>query len=104
MTKPYITHEDATVLSLQRDPQFAAEYLNAVLEDGDQEELIMALLRLADAFGTKQASEIAQINLKAIYNSLSLKNNPELKLFQTILSSMGMRLAITANHLQHGAV
>ncbi len=32
-------------------PEFAAEYLNAVLEDGDQQELLLALRRMADAFG-----------------------------------------------------
>ena len=33
------------------DPEFAAEYVNAVLEDGDQKELLLALRRIADAFG-----------------------------------------------------
>jgi hypothetical protein len=33
---PYRSHEVATVESFRRDPHFAAEYLNAVLADGDQ--------------------------------------------------------------------
>ena len=36
---PYRSHDDATVASFRDDPEFAAEYLNAVLEDGDQREL-----------------------------------------------------------------
>jgi len=33
------SHEEATIASFRRNPRFAAEYLNEVLEDGDQEEL-----------------------------------------------------------------
>ena len=44
-------HEDATIESFRRDPAFAAEYLNAVLEDGDQTELLTALRYMAGAFG-----------------------------------------------------
>ena len=35
---PSRSHEQATVESFRKDPEFAAEYLNSVLEDGDQEE------------------------------------------------------------------
>ena len=40
---PSRSHEQATVESFRKDPEFAAEYLNSVLEDGDQEELMLAL-------------------------------------------------------------
>lgn len=45
------SHEEATVESLRKDPTFAAEYLNSILEDGDQEELMLALRRMSKAFG-----------------------------------------------------
>ena len=41
------SHEEATAESFRKDPAFAAEYLNAVLEDGDQEELMLALRRMS---------------------------------------------------------
>ena len=41
------SHDEATVESLRKDPAFAAEYLNSVLEDGDQEELMLALRRMS---------------------------------------------------------
>ena len=41
------SHERATVESFRNDPQFAAEYLNAVLADGDQAEVMLALRRLS---------------------------------------------------------
>ena len=34
-----ISHEDATVAALKRDPKFAIEYLNAVLADGNRKEV-----------------------------------------------------------------
>jgi DNA-binding phage protein len=42
-------HEEATIESFRKDPSFAAEYLNAVLEDGDQEELMLALRRIVQS-------------------------------------------------------
>ncbi len=43
-------HEDATIESFRSDPAFA-ECLIAVLEDGDQTELLTALRYIAGAFG-----------------------------------------------------
>jgi DNA-binding phage protein len=48
------SHEDATIESFRKDPNFAAEYLNAILEDGDQDELMLALRRMSKAFGGMQ--------------------------------------------------
>jgi probable addiction module antidote protein len=95
VNKPYISHETATVESFKRDPEFAAEYLNAVLEDGTQEELMLALRRVADAFGMKDVAETAKLNPKTLYRTLSSAGNPELRSFQAILGAMGMRLAVT---------
>lgn len=43
MKKPYRSHDEATAEMFRKDPAFAAEYLNAVLEDGDQAEVLVAL-------------------------------------------------------------
>ena len=51
---PSRSHEQATVESFRKDPEFAAEYLNSVLEDGHQEELMLALRRMSKAFGGVQ--------------------------------------------------
>ncbi|MDR2819274.1 MAG: addiction module antidote protein [Desulfovibrio sp.] len=95
MTRPYISHEEATIASFRRDPDFAAEYLNTVLEDGTQEELMLALRRIAEAFGMKDVAETANLNPKTLYRTLSPAGNPELRSFQAILGAMGMRLAVT---------
>jgi len=51
--KPCRSHEDATVESFAKDPEYAAAYLNAVLEDGDEAELRVAQERMARAFDGK---------------------------------------------------
>lgn len=92
---PYRSHDDATVASLRDDPQFAAEYLNAVLEDGDQRELMLALRRMATAFGgvSKLAQE-TELNATSLYRTLSPRGNPELRSLRALLKAMGMRLAV----------
>ena len=37
--KSCISHDEATIRSFMRDPEFAEYYLNAVLEDGDADEI-----------------------------------------------------------------
>ncbi|MBI3799015.1 MAG: addiction module antidote protein [Deltaproteobacteria bacterium] len=92
---PSRSHEAATVESFHKDPLFAAEYLNAVLADGDQEEVLLALRRLSKAFGgvAKLAKE-AELNATTLYRTLSPKGNPELKSLTALLRALGMQLAV----------
>lgn len=93
MSSPYISHEEATIAAFRKDPLYAAEYLNAVLEDGDEAELALALRRLASAFGKDGAAQLAQSN--ALYRTLSPTGNPQLRGLQAMLGALGMRLAVT---------
>jgi len=55
------SHEDATIESFTRDPAYAAEYLKAVLEDGDTAELRVALKRMSRAIaGQPATAEVAE--------------------------------------------
>ncbi|MCC6193913.1 MAG: addiction module antidote protein [Burkholderiales bacterium] len=89
------SHEKATVESFRRDPKFAAEYLNAVLEDGEQEEVMLALRRMADAFGgVGGIANAADLNATTLYRTLSQRGNPELRSLAAILKAMGLRIAV----------
>ena len=89
------SHEEATVESFRKDPAFAAEYLNTILEDGDQEELMLALRRMSKAFGgVPKLAEEAQLNANTLYRTLSPKGNPELKSLRALLRAMGMQLTV----------
>lgn len=92
---PYRDHEGATIESFQRAPHFAAEYLNAVLADGDQDELIVALRYMAEAFGgVPKLATRAQLNATTLYRTLSAKGHPERRSMTSLLGAMGMRLAV----------
>lgn len=81
--------------SLRRDPLFAVEYLNGVLADGDERELMVALRRVADAFGgISKLARKAKLNATTLYRTLSPKGNPELKSMNSMLKAMGLRLAV----------
>lgn len=92
---PAVTHEQATIASFRADPRFAAEYLNAVMEDGDQEELMLALRRLSEAHGgVSGLARATNLNATSLYRTLSRQGNPELRSLSALLEAMGMRLAV----------
>jgi DNA-binding phage protein len=43
--KASISHDKAIVEELRRDPEFAAEYLRAALEDTDEPKVLLVVLR-----------------------------------------------------------
>lgn len=88
-------HDDAMAELLREDPVFAAEYLNQVLDDGDQGELMIALRQLAKAQGgVSTIAEKAHLNSTQLYRTLSAEGNPELRSFTAVLKAMGMRLTV----------
>ena len=99
---PYRSQEGATVESFRKDPAFAAEYLNSILEDGDQEELMPALRRMSEAFGgVQKLAGKAQLNANTLYRTLSPKGNPELKTFRNIFRPHAFRARLSAQHSLH---
>lgn len=92
---PYRRHVEPTIERFRNDPRCAAEYLNTVLEAGDQEELLLALRHMAKAFGgVPKLAEEAELNATSLYRALSPKGNPELRSLRAVLKAMGMRLAV----------
>ena len=50
--KPSISHDKALIRELRKDPEFAAEYLKAALEDVDEPKvLLIALRQITEARG-----------------------------------------------------
>lgn len=44
------SHDEATIERFRKDPEFAAAYLDAILNDGDDAELQQTLQRFSKAF------------------------------------------------------
>ena len=96
------SHDEAMAEVFRRDPGYAVELLNSILEDGDQGELLIALRQMADAFGgVRSVAKSAELNPSQLYRTLSDKGNPEVRSLTAILRVMGLRLAIQP--IQSGA-
>jgi probable addiction module antidote protein len=81
-----------------RHPQgpqnFAVAYLNVLIDDADQEELIAALGRIAHVRGGPKLAEKVELNATSLYRTLCRRGNPELKSVATLLKAMGIRLTL----------
>jgi probable addiction module antidote protein len=77
-----------------RDPDEAAEYLNAALEDGSQEVFLMALKDVANAKGISEIARETKLNRENLYRILSTKGNPNLKSLNSVLHSVGLKLSV----------
>ena len=84
-----------TIKRFREDSAFAAECLNPILEDGDHEELMLALRRISEAFGgVEKLARSTRLNANTLYRTLSSKGNPELRSLRAVLRAMGMQLTI----------
>ncbi len=76
------------------DPDEAAAYLNAALEDGDQEVFLLALRHVAEARGISQVARQARLNRESLYRMLSSAGNSQLASLNALLRTVGLRLAV----------
>jgi probable addiction module antidote protein len=78
-----------------KDPETAAEYLTACLDDGDVDVFLLALRDVAEAQGgIRKLSGRARLNRENLYRMLSRSGNPSLTSLDSVLSSLGLRLAV----------
>lgn len=77
------------------DASFAAEYLQAAIEDGETAVLLLALRRITEARGgmSKLARETG-LSRETLYRTLSGSGNPRLSSLRAILAASGLRLTV----------
>ncbi len=79
-----------------RDPELAAEYLTAAIEDGSTELFLIALRNVAEAHGGIGAiAESTHLNRQSLYRTLSRGGNPTLTSLLPILRAVGLNLSVT---------
>lgn len=89
-----VSYEDDLYEWLQ-NPNNAAGYLTAVIEEGDREAFLIALRDVAKARGGMTAvAEKAHLGRESLYKMLSKKGNPEFKSIASVLHGMGLRLTV----------
>ncbi len=91
-TKSY----DAFLQEELRDPELAAAYLSAAMEEGSTEQLLLALRAVAEANGgIATVADKSQLNRQTMYKILSADGNPTLTTLLAILQAIGITLTFT---------
>jgi len=97
MPRPRVKTESyrESLLESLRNPEEAAQYLNACLEDEDARVFLLALRDIADARGgIRTLSRDAHLNRESLYRMLSMSGNPSLDSLAAVLNACGLRLAV----------
>lgn len=91
-TKSY----DELLFTQLREPEIAAEYLSAAIENGSNDEFLMALRNVAEAHGgIGVLSDITHLNRQSMYKMLSEDGNPTLSSLITVLRAVGVSVTFT---------
>jgi probable addiction module antidote protein len=95
--KTSLSHDEAIVRRLRKNPEFAAEYLKAALEDEDEPRvLLLALRHLAQAQGIAKVARAAGIERESLYRALSPRGNPRLSTLVAVTRAIGLKLTVKA--------
>jgi probable addiction module antidote protein len=99
MTKKTKDYESA-LLERLRNADYAAEYLNAVIEDESDEDFeerfLIALRDVAKAYGITNLSEQTELWRKSLYKALSREGNPRFSTLIGLLHAMGLTFQIAS--------
>jgi probable addiction module antidote protein len=91
--KASISHDDAMSRELRENPDFAAEYLKAAMEDdAEPRVLLIALRRIAEARGLASVAKTAGIERESLYRALSPRGNPRFSTLVAVARAMGLKL------------
>jgi len=95
--KASVSHDETIVRRLKNDPEFAAEYLKAALEDEDEPRvLLIALRHLAEAQGIAKVAKAAGVQRESLYRALSPRGNPRLSTLVAVTRAIGLKLTVKA--------
>lgn len=96
MARQTVPYEDILYQDLQ-DPEEAAAYLNAALEDESgegSETFLLALRDVAKAHGIGRIAQDTRLSRESLYRTLSRKGNPRFSTFEAVLESLGLKLTV----------
>jgi probable addiction module antidote protein len=94
--KPYVSFQKLLMKDL-KDPNEAAAYLSAALEEGDKEFFLVALKDVLTAQGgMTKISRLAKLHRVSLYKMLSKNGNPGIDSLIALLNAIGFQLVIAA--------
>lgn len=85
------------LLKQLQDPEEAAAYLNAALQDDDPYAFLLALRDIAESQGgLGRLAKDSELNRENLYRTLSLRGNPRFFNLLAVLEAVGLELSIHA--------
>jgi probable addiction module antidote protein len=66
--------------------EMIAEYLNSVLEEGDNDDVVIALGHIAKAIGMSKIAEETGMSRPSLYKALSTGSKPQFETIMKVLS------------------
>jgi probable addiction module antidote protein len=95
--KTSVSHDETIIRRLRKDPEFAAEYVKAALEENDEPlVLLIALRHLAQSRGIAKVAKAAGIERESLYRALSSRGNPRLSTLVAVTRAIGLKLTVEA--------
>jgi len=77
-----------------KDPSYAAEYVNAAIEAGDDAALLLALRNVAEAQTINNVANQAGVSRESVYRMLSETGNPCYASLLGILDALGLQFKV----------
>jgi len=101
--KASVSRDEIMKKKLRDDPEFAAEYLKAAMEDTDEPKvLLIALRRITEARGRfTRIAKAAGIERESLYRALSARGNPRLSTLIAVVEAIGLRLTVESRQPVH---
>jgi len=75
--------------------EMIAEYLNTVLEEGDDSDIVTAIGHIARAIGMTRISEETGLSRPSLYKALSEGAKPQFETVRKVLKAMGGEIRIS---------
>ena len=75
--------------------EMIAEYLNTVLEEGDNSDIINAIGHIAKAIGMTKIAEETGLSRPSLYKALSVGAKPQFATIMKVLKAIGGQIQVT---------
>jgi probable addiction module antidote protein len=75
--------------------EMIAEYLNTVIENGNSNDLVVAIGHIAKAIGMTKIAEKTGMSRPSLYKALSDGANPQFETILKVLKAVGGQISVT---------
>ena len=78
--------------------EMIATYLNTVLEEGNEDDLVVAIGHVAKAIGMSKIAEQTGMSRTSLYKAFAEGSNPQFQTVLKVLKTMGNRLVVSPHN------